>query len=106
MNGSHRGNDALKAAVRRARARIPATGPHMQLLRFLVANFTLEQLNAIAFELGADPDRLTGDTVADRARCFVLNVRRFGGEAWLLQALHRHRPDLAQQIAALEQALC
>jgi hypothetical protein len=98
------GADALRGALRRARTRIPAGGPHVALHRLLVRNLTQRDLMALTFELGLDYDDLCGDLLADKARSLILAVRRHGAEAHLLALLRRYRPDLRGEADRLEEA--
>jgi hypothetical protein len=101
---TRQGDDALRAAIRRARARLPSGGPHVALHRLLTRSLTQRDLAALAFEMGLDFDDLSGDLLADKARSLVLVVRRHGAEAHLLALLFRYRPDLRGQAEYLEEA--
>ena len=102
MSGA--GGEALKGAIRRARARIPAGGPHVALHRLLTQSLTQRDLMALTFEMGLDYDDLPGDLLVDKARSLVLAVRRHGAEAHLLALLRRYRPDLRGEADRLEEA--
>jgi hypothetical protein len=98
------GDEALRTALQRARARIPTSGPHVALHRLLTQSLTQRDLTALSFELGLDYDDLPGDLLADKARSLILVVRRHGAEAHLLALLRRYRPDLRVATERLEEA--
>jgi hypothetical protein len=98
------GRDALRAAIRRARARIPSCSPHVALHRLLTQSLTQRDLAALTFEMGLDYDDLPGDLLADKARSLILAVKRHGAEAHLLAHLRRLRPDLRGAADGLEEA--
>ena len=98
------GDAALRAAIHRARARIPSGGPHVALHRLLTQHLTQRDLATLVFEMGFDYDDLPGDLLVDKARSLVLVVRRHGAEAHLLALLRRYRPDLRGQTERLEEA--
>jgi formylglycine-generating enzyme required for sulfatase activity len=59
---------------------------------FLIDNFTLEELDALAMEIGLDPGDIDGDLLAERARSLVHYMKQRNETALLGVALRDLRP--------------
>ncbi|MGC9349113.1 MAG: hypothetical protein ACP5JG_13290 [Anaerolineae bacterium] len=99
-----RGETKLHRAIQRARA-TPIHTPHLRLLR-ICTRLTQQELRAVTFEVGADYDALSGDTLADKARSLITAARRHNSECWLIQAVRRQRTDLAHDLSPLDEVFC
>jgi hypothetical protein len=62
------------------------------LYEFLVDNFTLDELDALAFEIGIDPGELGGELLPERAQALIDAVLQHSDSVILGTALRDLRP--------------
>jgi hypothetical protein len=62
------------------------------LYEFLIDNFTLAELDALAFEIGIDPGAMDGELLPERAQALIDTVLRRGDSVILGTALRALRP--------------
>lgn len=65
-----------------------------KLRELLATRFNIDELNNIIFDLGLNPESISGDTIDARALNTLQTVQRLGKLPQLLREIHRLRPGL------------
>ncbi len=88
---------SLPTGTAQAGSTAPAAGPadSVRLYEVLDGRFSLEELQALCFELGLDWDDLAGGTRGAKARELIGFLRRRERLDALVDAIRRARPDVA-----------
>lgn len=65
------------------------------LLEVLMNRFNLDEVNALAYEIGLPPEQIGGDTVPARSMNLIASARNRGWMPQLLSAIKRARPEVS-----------
>lgn len=61
------------------------------LVRFIESHYGLDEINIMAFDMGINYEQLSGDTIGERTREFVIHCERGGLISQMLDALKIRR---------------
>jgi hypothetical protein len=61
------------------------------LSRFIERSYGIDEINVIAFDIGINCEQISGDTIGERAREFVIHCERGGMIPQMLDALKLRR---------------
>ena len=77
----------------------------VRLRELLIARLNLDELRTLCFDIGLDYGSLEGGTKDGKIRELLSHVERRNELAFLIERVKGQRPDLARDIANLEEVL-
>jgi hypothetical protein len=77
----------------------------VRLRELLITRLSLDELQTLCFDIGLDYDSLEGGTKDGKIRELLLYIERRDRLAFLIERVKGQRPDLARDIANLEEVL-